>query len=517
MSAFVDPRLHPEPPARVSREPAANAKALRELVQLCLAGRVYDVERWIQEGRPIQALSYTTPKNRTVEGPLRAAVRTKHRDLVLLLLCNGYRLDLEPEDGESVIDVALANRSFDLFDLLLKWGADPQHVDLGTLFETYKSALFTRFQDLGLDLTKGHALAQALAHHTSNRPLFGFAKWHRATNPKMQTELNIALVHHVGEANEKGVQLCLWAGADPHAPALSLRFWRQSLDEEESAEDDVGFSAVYEACLQGNDEILKRLRPDPSLDDFDRLYRAASSRAVIDLLAQKALPTDIGAIIQHHLWWSTFDRWQWRATETLERLFQIGVRWTHSSADEIATLRRSLLKASDSVFVECMRLMAWGNRCSPELLKELAKTPSMLARMKKVRFIPPSEDDPKRFNQERPTRSREVLKKFGVQLPKPPAPPLPATIWVGSRGANGQEIKMGRAQLFERVWSEPVAKLAAEWGISGPGLKKVCRKLQIPVPPRGYWAKLKAGRRLKRAQLPSLPTDSEPQLVFRVP
>ncbi len=52
--------------------------------------------------------------------------------------------------------------------------------------------------------------------------------------------------------------------------------------------------------------------------------------------------------------------------------------------------------------------------------------------------------------------------------------------------------------LFERVWSQPVASLAAEWGLSGPGLKKVCRRLQIPVPPRGYWAKLKAGHREAR-------------------
>jgi hypothetical protein len=334
----------------------------------------------------------------------------------------------------------------------------------------------------------------------------------------MQTELNIALVHHVGEANEKGVQLCLWAGADPHAPALSLRLWRQSShDDEESTEDEFGVSAVYEACLGGNGEILKRLGPDPSRDDFDQLYRAASSRAVIDLLAPKALPTNIGSIIQHHLWWATLDHWQWRATETLERLFQIGVRWTHSSADEIASLRRSLLKASDSVFVDCMKLMAWGDRCSPELLKELAKTPSILARMKKVRFIPPSEDDPKRFNQDRPTRSREVLKKFGVQLPKPPPLPLPACIWVGSRNPNGREIKMGRVQLFERVWSEPVASLAAEWGLSGTGLKKVCRRLEIPVPPRGYWARLKAGQRPRRPNLPGLPADSTQEIIFTVP
>ena len=74
---------------------------------------------------------------------------------------------------------------------------------------------------------------------------------------------------------------------------------------------------------------------------------------------------------------------------------------------------------------------------------------------------------------------------------------------------------MGRAQLFERVWSQPVASLAAEWGLSGPGLKKVCRRLQIPVPPRGFWAKLKAGHRIKRPGLPGLPSD--PEIIIRAP
>ena len=198
-------------------------------------------------------------------------------------------------------------------------------------------------------------------------------------------------------------------------------------------------------------------------------------------------------------------------------MFEIGVRWAHGTPVEIADLRRCLLKASDSVFVDLLKLLAWGDRCSPELLKELARTPSMLARMKQVGFIPPSEDDPKRFSKPQPTRSRDVLKKFGVQLPKPPPPPLPHSIWVGSRRANAQEIKMGRAQLFERVWSEPVAKLATEWGLSGPGLKKVCRKLQIPVPPRGYWAKLKAGHRTSRPRLPGLPSNAAPEIIIRAP
>jgi len=95
MPEFVDPRSNPEPPARVSDEPATHGEELRELVQLCSAGRVYDVERWIQEGKPIQAVTYKRPGKAAIVSPLLGAVRRKQFDLVLLLLCNGYRLDLE--------------------------------------------------------------------------------------------------------------------------------------------------------------------------------------------------------------------------------------------------------------------------------------------------------------------------------------------------------------------------------------------------------------------------------------
>src|SRR6266540_2342523 len=120
MNEFVDPRSNPEPPARVSREPAAHGEELRELIQLCLAGRVYGVERWIQEGRPMQALTYKRPRKASVVSPIRIAIRKKHPDLVLLLLCNGYLLDLETTHWNSLLDEALAIRAFDILDLLLK-------------------------------------------------------------------------------------------------------------------------------------------------------------------------------------------------------------------------------------------------------------------------------------------------------------------------------------------------------------------------------------------------------------
>jgi len=50
-----------------------------------------------------------------------------------------------------------------------------------------------------------------------------------------------------------------------------------------------------------------------------------------------------------------------------------------------------------------------------------------------------------------------------------------------------------RQELYEKVWQIPMRKLAAEYGISDVGLAKVCRKLQIPVPGLGHWAKIEWG------------------------
>lgn len=59
-----------------------------------------------------------------------------------------------------------------------------------------------------------------------------------------------------------------------------------------------------------------------------------------------------------------------------------------------------------------------------------------------------------------------------------------------------------RQQLYELVWSGPMTTLATSLGISGVGLAKACRRGDIPVPPRGYWARLTAGQRIARTPLP---------------
>ena len=61
-----------------------------------------------------------------------------------------------------------------------------------------------------------------------------------------------------------------------------------------------------------------------------------------------------------------------------------------------------------------------------------------------------------------------------------------------------------RAALYEQVWSQPVQNVAKSYGISGVRLGKVCRSLLVPVPPRGYWARVRSGYRVGKPRLPKL-------------
>jgi len=75
-----------------------------------------------------------------------------------------------------------------------------------------------------------------------------------------------------------------------------------------------------------------------------------------------------------------------------------------------------------------------------------------------------------------------------------------------------------RDKLYEEVWAEPVIKVAERYGVSGVALAKTCRKLNVPLPPRGYWAKIKAGKTPRRAALPKLKkAELDQHVSYRYP
>jgi hypothetical protein len=62
-----------------------------------------------------------------------------------------------------------------------------------------------------------------------------------------------------------------------------------------------------------------------------------------------------------------------------------------------------------------------------------------------------------------------------------------------------------REKLYEEAWAEPMQHIAKRYGVSDVFLGRVCRKLKLPLPGRGYWARKTAGKPLpKRPPLPRI-------------
>lgn len=71
------------------------------------------------------------------------------------------------------------------------------------------------------------------------------------------------------------------------------------------------------------------------------------------------------------------------------------------------------------------------------------------------------------------------------------------------RTVTGERNVYNREKLYEEVWSKPVVQVALQYGVSDVAIHKVCKSLNVPVPPRGYWARIHAGEKIKKPPLPT--------------
>ena len=93
-------------------------------------------------------------------------------------------------------------------------------------------------------------------------------------------------------------------------------------------------------------------------------------------------------------------------------------------------------------------------------------------------------------------------------------------------------VQYTRETLYEEVWNEPVSTVAKKYGVSDVAIHKICKSMDIPVPPRGYWAKKRAGQKVQKTPLPKTdkrstiaryysidrkPPKPEPQLMDILP
>lgn len=53
-----------------------------------------------------------------------------------------------------------------------------------------------------------------------------------------------------------------------------------------------------------------------------------------------------------------------------------------------------------------------------------------------------------------------------------------------------------REELYNLVWTEPLSKIAKRYQITDSGIRKICKKREIPLPPLGYWQKKQYNKKL---------------------
>jgi hypothetical protein len=59
-----------------------------------------------------------------------------------------------------------------------------------------------------------------------------------------------------------------------------------------------------------------------------------------------------------------------------------------------------------------------------------------------------------------------------------------------------------RETLYKEVWEYPFTELSKKYQVSDVTIRKICKTLNIPTPPAGHWAKLRAGKPVKKIALP---------------
>lgn len=64
------------------------------------------------------------------------------------------------------------------------------------------------------------------------------------------------------------------------------------------------------------------------------------------------------------------------------------------------------------------------------------------------------------------------------------------------------------------IWSEPLSRLSKKYAISDNGLRKMCKKYEVPIPKNGYWIKLKFNKPVRPEKLPPFKMEKDGIEIF---
>ena len=359
---------------------------IKPLVELCRAGRLFDVQDWIKSGRPVNP---PPRKDWRQKGPLRWAIDLGFHSLVQVLLEGGAEI----KDGERycALQHAVLEKRLDFIQLLVDHGADVNSIDMGDVFDTYQPELMEFFIAHGADVETGNPLAAAFCRRI--QPALRIFKQHKDRFPSFQEQVNIALRYHCREGHPKWIALMLWAGADPYSKGPV-----QPEDDPDPEGDD---NALEWAARYEHYEVfaMRQVRLDPKREQaFDLVQTACygKSTELLTRLMDLGYPLNnqanggsslIAQLVNCMTWcWDLSSSRQQRnidgdsSRERLKMLHLVvkhGARWIPENPREIDDVRKLLLKLAPDYTAELVWIMATHHGCTCSTISELLRTPSI--------------------------------------------------------------------------------------------------------------------------------------------
>jgi hypothetical protein len=388
--------------ASVEVQRANDRAEIAPLLDLCRAGRVFDVQAWIAAGKPVNPPP-RAPRSSRVKAPLEVAIELGFHSLVEVLLRGGAVQ--EPAAGyDSPISRALRMRRLDIVELLIEHGCDPASVDMAEVLGSWDPKIIEYFLARGAELVRGQPFAHAFCERvrTALRPYKELLK----TRPELQEQANIALRHHCKEGAIKWVSLLLWAGADPNKPGSDTPGQEVTVEDEESAGlSALGYAALYDHYEVFNLKPVRNQLVDRRAYDYLPYLRRAQGTEVLRRLLEHGLePNDqegggcsfITRFLDSLSWYGGSRRylspWEQKparpnydsedARETMKAIHLLakhGGRWMPKEKREIASARKSLLQMSADYTLEFVWIMSKYKSCDLPPVKELLGTPTMKA------------------------------------------------------------------------------------------------------------------------------------------
>jgi ankyrin repeat protein len=378
---------------------AETYEEIAPLVELCKAGKLFEVQDWIKAGKPVNPPPHVSGHRK--KGPLEIAIEKGFHSLVQVLLEGGAEID----EGLRLIEKAIDKNRLDLVELLVEHGADIHSVDMVDVFGSYQRPIMVWFVERGADIETDQPLAYALCNRV--KPALGIVKKYGDSIPYIQEQVNTALRYHCREGNMRWVGLMLWAGGDPYAKGAD-EWGKSSCVEYEK-------NALELAACWGSFEVfkLKRIRLDPGMPELSELlfYACQAHKSeLLEMLIEKGFDPAahekqgtaliqelLTSLVSSALFHSSRDFWELdsRSPRKLDNsgsrekmkmihlLAKQGAKWLPEGRKKIGEARRSLLKMRADYTVEFVWIMAEYGASRREDLEELVRTSSMKSLMAK--------------------------------------------------------------------------------------------------------------------------------------